>query len=146
MMIRKWLKGLFCREVKTAPASMGDLERILSGAALAVFQEHWEVLLEQPSSYIVPAIWDANREGNLDSVQAEIHAALAPVVGTILDRMAGSESPEVQRYTFRYLLNGLLIYKINYMVEFYRNRAGDPEGVRLQSPSLLAEMAPAGRA
>jgi len=146
MMIRKWFKGLFRREVKTAPASMGDLERILSGAALAVFQGHWEALLEQPSSYIVPAIWGANLEGNLDFVQAEIHAALEPVVGMILDRMSSSESPEALRYTFRYLLNGLLIYKISYMVECYRNLVVDSEGDRLHPPSLLAEMAPAGRA
>lgn len=93
-------------------------------ATWEVFRTFHESLLQRPSTYVVPAVWgeDTGNEG-LDETQAAIHRILTPV----LDRMEGMfenrSLGDRGRLSLEYLIRGLLVHRILYMVEYYRNRA-----------------------
>ncbi len=115
---------------------------LLDTVAHRVFMEHHQTLLSHPIQYVVPAVWGAQKEGPLDEVQHAIHQLVLPVVQQALEKMRILDLDEDQRFAVNYLVRGVIINRITYIIEAARNQGLDapPED------NPLARMEPLGQA
>ncbi|OQX23861.1 MAG: hypothetical protein BWK80_23855 [Desulfobacteraceae bacterium IS3] len=100
------------------------IERLIDETSLELFRIYKKTLLAEPNVYIVPAIWGAMKDGELTETQKQIHAAVSPVINSILDLLEQDSLNPARQFTVGYLVRGLFISKINYMIEFYKNLSG----------------------
>ena len=127
------------------PRRAVGIECLLDKEALSVFREYREVLLREPSAYIVKAAWGAGINGEIDETQKTLHRRLAPVFEEALDLFSRDGLKTGQVRTLDYLVRGLFISKITFMIEFLRNRV-PPDSVRQPDSQPLARMTPTGHA
>jgi hypothetical protein len=112
------------------------IEKLMDETSLEVFSKYNEILLAESNVYIVPAVWGAVKDGELTPVQKEIHSRIAPVINKILDSLYQENLSAAQRFAIGYLVRGLFISKIIYMIEFYRNLSGIRAGYSKEKSSL----------
>lgn len=94
----------------------------LDKLAIRIFRSYWRLLLEQPNTYIVPAVWGIKKDGELDSTQREIYSIIRPVIDRTLNAPEFQGLNRNQTFAFRYLIHAYLIAKIGYMIEYFKNR------------------------
>jgi len=122
------------------------IERLIDETSLEIFREYKNTLLKESNVYIVPAVWGAVKNGELTLIQKEIHAIIFPAVKKILDLLVQpKEVNAAQEFAIGYLVRGLFISKIIYMIEFYKNLSDTQTGFDQQNPEL-ANMEPLGHA
>jgi hypothetical protein len=90
-----------------------------------IFMDHRETLVKEPITYIVPAVWGAIKDGKLTRVQKEINQRFAPVVREVMSILVPESASPSQRYAISYILRGLMISKITFMVEGLKNRMNE---------------------
>ena len=123
------------------------IEPLLNKAALDIVDSYKGNLLQEPVTYIVPAVWGAKEKGKLDSVQDEIHQKVTPVIHEIIDILDLDLQTAAQRFTVGYMIKGLVISKITYMIETLKNRMNDDFTVGEQdAENSLAHVEPIGNA
>ena len=120
-----WFHG----RTKKGPATwrsppLAEIEHMINHATWEVFRTFHESLLRMPSTYIVPAVWgeDTGKEA-LDETQAAIHRILTPVLDRMIGMFEKRSLEDRDRLSLEYLIRGLLVHRILYMVEYYRYRA-----------------------
>ncbi|MBW2608966.1 MAG: hypothetical protein JRC68_01305 [Deltaproteobacteria bacterium] len=101
------------------------IKELIDKTTNMVFLSHKERLLSEPITYIVPAVWGKKKHGKLTINQQEIHNNIAPMISNIMKIFKFKEINEAQRFTIEYLIRGLVISKITYMVEAFKNRPID---------------------
>ncbi|RLC17112.1 MAG: hypothetical protein DRI57_10240, partial [Deltaproteobacteria bacterium] len=123
MRMIKTLRRLFS---KTLPEESGDvvafakaIESIIDETSLKIFRAYKDTLLAEPNIYIVPAVWGATKDGELTDIQREIHAKILPSIREILKLLHQENIASAQDFAIGYLVRGLFISKIIYMIEFY---------------------------
>ena len=126
-MIKK-LRRLFS---KTLPEESGDvvafakaIESIIDETSLEIFRAYKDTLLAEPNIYIVPAVWGPTKDCELTDIQREIHAKILPSIREILELLHQENIAPAQDFAIGYLVRGLFISKIIYMIEFYKNLSG----------------------
>jgi len=153
--IIKFFKRIFLKDNKGKPPEMSEdimrvprvVEPLLNKAALDIVDSYRGRLLIEPVSYIVPAIWGVKEKGKIDKVQKEIYRHITPLIDEIFDSLSLEFQNASQKFTVDYLVKGLIIAKITYMVEALKNqmnenfRPGDQE-----EAESLATIEPIGRA
>ncbi|MBU2550649.1 MAG: hypothetical protein KKB20_19730 [Proteobacteria bacterium] len=92
-----------------------------------VFHAHARLLIAEPIAYIVPAVWGAAKGVELTEVQREIHARISPAVQEIFKLLDLKDISQQQAFAIAYLIRGLFIAKITYMIEAFKNLADSPE-------------------
>lgn len=112
------------------------IEKLMDQTALEIFSKYNDILLSESNVYIVPAVWGAVKDGELTAVQKEIYSQIAPVTNKILDSLYQENLSAAQRFAIGYLVRGLFISKIIYMIEFYRNLSGNRAGFTNEKSSL----------
>ena len=90
-----------------------------------IFMEHRETLVNEPITYIVPAVWGANKDGKLTRVQKDINHRFSPVVREVMSLLVSESASPAQQYAISYILRGLMISKITFMVEGLKNRMNE---------------------
>ncbi len=100
------------------------IEKVMDKTCLTIFRKYNEILIAEPNVYIVPAVWGAVKDGELTATQKEIHASIFPVIAKILESLYQEDMSDSQRFAIGYLVRGLFISKIIYMIEFYKNLSG----------------------
>ena len=78
-------------------------------------------LLTQPISYIVPAVWGAKKEGELEDTQKEINKQIIPVIKELFAALESKDLDAPQEYAIRFLIRGLIISKITFMIGMMKN-------------------------
>ena len=86
----KLIKRLFeKRQEPETQAGITEMARaigpLLDRAANDVFLEHRNILLSEPITYIVPAVWGAAKNGDLTPEQHEINRKLLPVIHEVFE-------------------------------------------------------------
>ena len=122
-----FIKKLF--SPKTAPRKAvfedGDLAKnigmLLNNTAKDVFLSNKMTLLDEPLTFIVPAVWGATKEGILTETQKDIHNAIDPVVQEILKSLSAEQLSDSQKYAIGFILRDLVVSKIVYMIQIYKN-------------------------
>ena len=119
--------NLFNRIIKKkkAPEDLTEISKIVAPlidkTANDIFMSHCNELLEKPITYIIPAIWGKDINGELTSTQAKINDKIAPVTERILRLFEFRNSSGEQEFAFEYLLRGLFVSKITFMIELKKN-------------------------
>jgi len=90
-----------------------------------IFVDHRETLINEPITYIVPAAWGAMKDGQLTSVQKDINLRFEPVVRQVMALIVPDAASSAQRYAIAYMLRGLMISKITFMIEGFKNRMNE---------------------
>ncbi len=98
------------------------IEPLLNKAALDIVEAYKSKLLNESVTYIVPAIWGAKEKGKMDIVQEEIYQKVTPMIHEIFDKLNVDCHTAAQRFTIGYMIKGLIISKITYMLEVLKNR------------------------
>jgi hypothetical protein len=101
------------------------IEPLLNKAALDIVEAYKSKLLNESVTYIVPAIWGAKEKGKMDIVQEEIYQKVTPMIHEIFDKLNVDCHTAAQRFTIGYMIKGLIISKITYMLEVLKNRLKD---------------------
>ena len=130
------------------PLSFKDIEYRMNTTALSLFERHRSKLLDKPPLYLVPAVWGETVETprGLDAVQKDMHRVLA----SLLDELKGCVSQRAiglnRSSGIEYLLKGLILYKMAYIVQYYVNCKCSGEVTTLEKNQLLESMEPMGQA
>lgn len=142
------LVGRFTREEKSDVTrlgkSMGDrIDRL----AHEIFVTHRSVLFFEHATYIVPAVWGAKKEGGLTAVQKDINSRVEPVVRELMMDLGLEDPSDEQKFAVEFMLRGLLITKITYMLELGKNMGLAPvDKNQKEKKHPLTDMEPWGRA
>jgi len=94
---------------------------LIDKTANDIFMSHCDELLQKPITYIIPAIWGKDINGELTLTQAKINDKIAPVMERILRLFEFKNSSGEQEFAFEYLLRGLFVSKITFMIELKKN-------------------------
>ena len=110
---------------KKAPKDLTEISKIIAPlidkTANDIFRTHCKELLEKPITYIVPAIWGRDVNGKLSLTQAKINDKIVPVMDKILGLFEFKNSRDEQEFALEYLLRGLFVAKITFMIELMKN-------------------------
>lgn len=146
--IRKWFSRKPSRgRAEHISRTYRKIGAIVNGTASRVFRIHGKRLLNERLTYIVPAVWGASMDGgDLTALQRSINCDVAPAVDEAMNELNLRQPSPSQDFAVEYLLRGLLVYKISYMIEATKNRIR--EGRRPVEDPLprLEDMDPLGRA
>jgi|GEM_PF-640786 predicted transcriptional regulator len=118
-------KGKEDKERDDVVAFARTIERLIDETSLELFKIYKKTLLAEPNVYIVPAIWGAVKDGELTEIQKQIHSGVSPVIKKILDLLEQERMSPAQQFAVGYLVRGLFISKVIYMIEFYKNLSGN---------------------
>lgn len=116
---------------------------MIERASQEVFREHRDALLSEPITYIVPAVWGARKEGPLTETQTAIHQDVLPLIQTVVHLVSGEGATPAQEHALSYLVRGLLVSKITYLIVSYQNQMLSRQ---CRAVSELAAIEPVGRA
>ena len=123
------------------------LEALINRAALQIVENCKDKLMMEPATYIVPAVWGAIESGEIDKDQKEIYKTIAPVVNEINNSLQTENLSASQTFTLEYLIKGLIISKVNFMMEVLKNRLNNKPDVGNQDASRsLEHLEPLGNA
>lgn len=89
------------------------------------FISHQTNLLREPITYIAPAVWGAQKDGELDETQKEMNRQIAPVIEEMLASSPVRDLNGPQKFAIGFLIRGLIISKITHMIESCKNRTPD---------------------
>ncbi len=122
----EFFKHLFIFRKKKAGSDLTRLAKIvgpmLDKAANDIFMEYRDILLSEPITYIVPAVWGAAKDKNLSPEQEHINKRISPVIDELFDILQIKNLDEGQRFALGFLIRGLIISKITYMIEALKNK------------------------
>ena len=135
---------------KKASEDLTEISKIVAPlidkTANDIFMSHCNELLEKPITYIIPAIWGKDINGELTSTQAKINDKIAPVMERILRLFEFKNSNGEQEFAFEYLLRGLFVSKITFMIELKKNLELKAIAKAKAGNEILSKAIPVGNA
>jgi len=115
----------------TLPFSLVDKEKygigilnvkdIIDNTTNEIFISYKEELLSEPITYIIPAVWGEKEDGSLSGTQDEINKRITPMIDYIMEILELEGINKAQRFAIGYLIRGLMVSKITYLIEAFRN-------------------------
>ncbi|MBN2125029.1 MAG: hypothetical protein JW821_12095, partial [Deltaproteobacteria bacterium] len=135
---------------KDTPEDMIEMARaigsLIDETAIEVFIDYRTKLMGKPITYIVPAVWGVEMDGGLDGIQSDMTRRVGPVVDDIFRRLRIANLTESQAFAIGYLIRGLIVSKVTYMIEAFRNLTEThPAGGGIP-PGVFEDMEPVGTA
>jgi len=132
------------------PEDLTEISRavtpLIDKTANDVFVSHCSELLEKPITYIIPAVWGKNVNDELTPTQVKINEIVAPVVDKVIRLFEFKDLNKEQQFAFEYLLRGLFISKITFMIELKKNLDLKSIGHANKSDEILSMTKPIGNA
>ncbi|TRZ47873.1 hypothetical protein D4S03_10880 [bacterium] len=95
---------------------------LIEKAVWDIFVGYRAELLSEPIAFVVPAIWGAKKDGELTAVQKAINEQIVPVIKRIFELLDIRDLDASQEFALNYLIRGLIVSKITYMIEAFRSR------------------------
>jgi hypothetical protein len=145
------LKKIFSK--KQAPQKTENIMKIanrigplIDDAVQHVFMTYKMILLSEPITYIVPAVWGAKQDGDLTDIQKEIQGLIGPVIENVLNSFEMKDLSHDQEFALYFLIRGVIISKIIYMIEAFRNRLNERMTEEQNLKETLMHHKPVGRA
>lgn len=103
-------------------------------------------LLSEDITFVIPAIWGAKKDGELTSTQKAINGQVVPVIKRIFELLDMRDLDSSQEFALNYLIRGLIIAKITYMIEAFRSRLKDKTLDEQNLKDALLRFKPQGNA
>jgi len=111
---------------KTPVTSVTDLAKIvgplLDNLANDIFVTYRDILISEPITYIVPAVWGAAHDKSLSTEQIGINEKVVPVIQQVFQILQFENLKEDQSFAIGFIIRGLIISKITYMIEALKNK------------------------
>jgi hypothetical protein len=147
----KFLQTLFTRKKdKKEPGDVLALANLMSAlidrTAWEIFSTYRLELLSESIAYIVPAVWGARKEGELTPLQRRINEQVEPVIKEVFSSLAIPDMEPSQEFALSFLVRGLIISKITYMIEAFRNRLNEQAFDEQKLKDVLINIKPHGTA
>ncbi len=99
-----------------ARESVLRIKEIIDETTDTVFVLFKKQLLSNPITYIIPAVWGKLRQQELNRDQRNIYRTIETMVSDVIEIMDFDEISESQRFAIEYLIRGLVISKITYLI------------------------------
>lgn len=112
----------------------------------SIFVQHSSKLIHEPITYIIPGVWGGNDLKELDSVQESIYEETEIAVEKIMEVFGTDSFEDSQKFALEYMIKGLIISKITFMVEVLKNKFSGQYQNGWNSNSTLDKIDPIGRA
>ena len=119
------------------------LEKMINYTANDIFYTYRDTLLMMENTYIVPAVWGAMKNGDLDETQKEIHKKTKKLVEDSISAFFIKNMSDPQAFALKYLVNRTMIYTISYMIETTRNQISQGN---INANDMLINLKPMGNA
>ena len=111
-----------------------------------ILEQHFETLLNQSIVYLVSGVWGASKEGQIDQAQEEIHREVETSLTEIMAALNIEGLSESEKYSILFLIRELIVSRIGYALERFKNSAGDREARSDESTPTLDDITPVGEA
>lgn len=98
---------------------------LIDKTALEICMTPKDVLVHRPVDSIVPGVWGARKDGELDDTQRYIFEKVLIVENEIIECFDYKNTSKPQDFARAYLMKGLFIAKRTYMLELLKNMAPD---------------------
>ena len=98
---------------------------LIEKAVWDIFISYRAELLAEDITFVIPAIWGAKKDGELTAVQKAINVEIVPVIERIFASLDIRGLDSSQDFALNYLIRGLIIAKVTYMIEAFRSRLKD---------------------
>lgn len=119
---------------------------VIDKLVIDLFVAYSSKLMVEPITYIVPAVWGANKDGPLDTTQKEIHRDILPAVDKIFEALELKDLTDAQEFAIGFLIRGYIISKVTYIVESFRNHTGDQVAYPDNKDEYMLNVKPLGTA
>lgn len=119
---------------------------VIDKLVIDLFVAYSSKLMVAPITYIVPAVWGANKDGPLDSTQEEIHRVILPAVDKIFEALELKDLGDAQEFAIGFLIRGYIISKVTYIVESFRNHTGGQVAYPDKKDDYMLNVKPLGTA
>ena len=119
---------------------------VLDGVVHDIFTAYRMELLSEPITYVVPAVWGAKKEGDLTPVQKEINMRVVPAINKAYDSLQMKNLNSDQEFALYFLIRGLIISKITFMIETLRSRLSERSMDEQNLKEALLRFKPQGSA
>jgi hypothetical protein len=96
--------------------SILKIKEIIDETTDSIFVLFKKELLSNHITYIIPAVWGKLRQRELNRDQRNIYRTIETMVSDVLEIMEFDELGEAQRFAIEYLIRGLVISKITYLI------------------------------
>ena len=106
-------------------SSILRIKQIIDETTDTIFCLHKKDLLINPITYIIPAVWGRIGNGDLNPKQKNIFLSIESMVRDVIEIMEFDDLTDAQRFSIEYLIRGLVISKITYLVAL--SRTGDKD-------------------
>ncbi len=97
-------------------SSILKIKEIIDETTDTIFSLHKKDLLNNPITYIIPAVWGRIGKGDLNPKQKNIYLSIESMVRDVIEIMEFDELTDSQRFSIEYLIRGLVISKITYLI------------------------------
>jgi hypothetical protein len=106
-------------------SSILKIKEIIDETTDTIFSLHKKDLLNNPITYIIPAVWGRMGKGNLNPKQKNIFLSIESMVRDVIEIMEFDDLTDSQRFSIEYLIRGLVISKITYLIASSRTSDKD---------------------
>ena len=106
-------------------SSILKIKEIIDETTDTIFSLHKKDLLNNPITYIIPAVWGRIGKGALNPKQKNIFLSIESMVRDVIEIMEFDDLTDSQRFSIEYLIRGLVISKITYLIASSRNSDRD---------------------
>ena len=106
-------------------SSILRIKEIIDETTDTIFSLHKNDLLVNPITYIIPAVWGRIRNGDLNPKQKNIYLSIESMVSDVIEIMEFDDLTDSQRFSIEYLIRGLVISKITYLIASSRSNDKD---------------------
>ena len=121
------------------------IEKLANDISIEIVRSYKDKLIHGPITYIVPAVWGFGENGEIDRDQLKMHQQILPVIKEISEMLQLEKMEQTQAFAIEIIIRGLVITKILYMIECYKNLKNRHEsGIRNQGMNLLENAEPIG--
>ena len=124
----------------------GHVGPLIEKTATEIFMAHQHVLLNQPFTYIIRAVWGVRDECELTPTQIQISNQITPILNETIRTFQFQEITPSQEFAIGYLIRGLIIAKINLIIEMVKNKKTQPAKTKSDAAKHLENMDPIGSA
>ncbi len=111
-----------------SPEETGDVTKtmglLINNAAKDVFLTNKMTLLEEPLTYIVPAVWGVVKDGTITEEQRRMHETLEPTVREVLRLFSYDRLTDSQKHAASFIVRDLIVSKVVYMIQIYKIALG----------------------
>lgn len=105
--------------------SVLKIKEIIDETTDCIFLLFKKELLSNHITYIIPAVWQKQRQDELNHDQRNIYRTIETMVADVLEIMEFDDLNEDQRFSIEYLIRGLVISKITYLIASSKSDSTD---------------------